>query len=353
MLDPVKLHDIALTLENEREFHDKYKARAPYLCHGGRRDLIQDLGRTLISMGRHHWAAEDREQLRRYFDDIYDMPATVVHKAGGSYSDMSGLPTIEFWRDEVKYPAPKPPSREILKHRTTDLGYVPIPEAVPPKQGSRPKGGSLFDTSFVRESAATPEAWEGAWTRSGIRWTPSEETQLGGLFEIGATLAEMAVKLQRRPAAVVDRLVGLNLLRRTRTDPRTFTFQYYVRMPGEPPEDYLADVPGTVEVPRERLQQEVADHLTQAANHFQNLSNNLKEIIMNKTDIITIETKTYVNGVDISTLDDGTVYNLIAAQESEIEALEKIKTKPKKLIAEIEKRKAGIAALVAYLDSKE
>lgn len=236
MLDPIKLHDIAITLENEREFHDKYRAQAPGLCHGGRRDLILKLGGKLLSRGdpSMRTTAEDREQLRRYFDDVYDMPATVAHKAGGIYSDMSGLPDIQFWRDEVKYPTPK-----------------------------------------------------------------------------------LAV---RAPHEVYD---------------------------------YLADVPGTVEVPRERLQQEVADHLTQAADHFQNLSNKLKKIIMSKTEIITIETKTYINGVDISTLEDSTVYNLIATQESEIESLEKIKTKPKKLIAEIEKRKTGINALVAYLDSKE
>lgn len=40
-------------------------------------------------------------------------------------------------------------------------------------------------------------------------------------------------------------------------------------------------------------------------------------------------------------------------QEAQVEELEKIKTKPKKLVNEIEKRKAGIQALVDYLDSKE
>lgn len=241
MLNPVDLHEIALTLENEREFHDKYKARAPDLCHGGRRDLILSIGGKLLSNGGPslRLTAEDREQLRRYFDDIYDMPATVVHKAGGVYSDMSGLPTIEFWLDSVKYP--------------------PTVKAAPRARPGLP------------------------------------------------TIAD----------------------------------------------DYLADIPGTVEVPLERLQQEVADHLTQAANSFQSLANNLKEIIMSKTEIITIETKTLINGVEISTFKDSEIYSLIAAQESEINSLEQIKAKPKKLIAEIEKRKAGIEALVAYLDSKE
>lgn len=77
-----------------------------------------------------------------------------------------------------------------------------------------------------------------------------------------------------------------------------------------------------------------------------------KEIPMNKT-AIEITTVTLVNGRNVGDLSDGEVYNLIAEQEKEIERLEAIKTKPKKLVAEIAKRQAGIAALVAHLDSKE
>ncbi len=66
---------------------------------------------------------------------------------------------------------------------------------------------------------------------------------------------------------------------------------------------------------------------------------------------ITITTKTFANGTDISTMADAEVFNLIAEQEAEIEALKKIKAQPKKLVDEIAKREAGIAALVAYLDS--
>lgn len=70
------------------------------------------------------------------------------------------------------------------------------------------------------------------------------------------------------------------------------------------------------------------------------------------TAAIEITTKTLVNGLDISNFKDSEIYDLIAAQEAEIDKLDAIKTKPKKLVAEIEKRKAGIQALVDYLDSK-
>lgn len=339
MLNPVDLHEIALTLENEREFHDEYKARAPDLCHGGRRDLILSIGGKLLSNGGPslRLTAEDREQLRRYFDDIYDMPATVVHKAGGVYSDMSGLPTIEFWLDSVKYP--------------------PKVKAKPEPSDLRPVNGTVFDTSYINDSAGKVQ-----WLRAGLRWTDDEERALVRMFLSGSTLKNVAQDLQRAPSALVERLVDLRYLQREAYE--VYKYRYLVRLPPLKhattelgytpiPDDYLADIPGTVEVPRERLQQEVADHLTQAANSFQSLANNLKEIIMSKTEIITIETKTLINGVEISTFKDSEIYSLIAAQESEINSLEQIKAKPKKLIAEIEKRKAGIEALVAYLDSKE
>lgn len=67
---------------------------------------------------------------------------------------------------------------------------------------------------------------------------------------------------------------------------------------------------------------------------------------------ITVTTKTLVNDQDITTLSDAQIYELIAGQELKIKELEKIENKPKKLVNEIEKRKAGIQALVTYLDSK-
>lgn len=67
---------------------------------------------------------------------------------------------------------------------------------------------------------------------------------------------------------------------------------------------------------------------------------------------LTIETKTYVNGVDIATLSDSAIYDRIASEEAKIAELDKIQAKPQRLHKEIEARRAGIQALVAYLDSK-
>ena len=76
-------------------------------------------------------------------------------------------------------------------------------------------------------------------------------------------------------------------------------------------------------------------------------------IMAKTTTPIEVTTKTLVNGTDVSTMTDSEIYALIASEEALIEDLKKIKAQPKRLVAEIEKRQAGINALVAYLDSKE
>lgn len=313
-MTPVELHDAALTLENEVNFYNAYNQHAPNGVARDRRELIN---RHLKDVGIRGHNAEDREHLRRYFDDRYEIPKV-------STTVLAGIPDLEFWLDSVKYPT--------------------TVKAAPDR---RPVNGAVFDTSFINNSAGAGITY----SRAGLHWCDSEEVDLKAEFMKGRTLADLSELHQRAPKAIVDRLVNIGCLQRSQTDPVSYLYEYYVVSPRK----RLPRLPTIAEhlAEHETIQQEVADHLTQAADHFQNLSNNLKEIIMNKTEIITIETKTLVNGVDISTLEDSTIYNLIATQEAEIEQLDKIKTKPKKLVAEIEKRKAGIDALVAYLDSKE
>lgn len=78
-----------------------------------------------------------------------------------------------------------------------------------------------------------------------------------------------------------------------------------------------------------------------------------QEPIMNKTSFpLTVEKKTFLNGTDISTLNDAQIFDLIAAEEERIEQLEKIKTKPKRLVADIERRREGLRSLIEHLDSE-
>lgn len=77
-----------------------------------------------------------------------------------------------------------------------------------------------------------------------------------------------------------------------------------------------------------------------------------KETAMNTKPLtITTKTTTYVNGVDVNNYSANELYDMIAREESKIRALEAIDNKPVMLQQEIARRKDGIAALVAHLDS--
>lgn len=69
--------------------------------------------------------------------------------------------------------------------------------------------------------------------------------------------------------------------------------------------------------------------------------------------MIKVEKQTLLNGTKIETFSDEAIYNMIAAAEKKVEELETIKNKPKRLVKEIESRRADIQTLVDYLDSKE
>jgi hypothetical protein len=67
---------------------------------------------------------------------------------------------------------------------------------------------------------------------------------------------------------------------------------------------------------------------------------------------IKIETITFVNGKPLSDYTDDEVYCVIKKAEDKIAELNKIENKPKKLVADIDKRKSDIQKLVDYLDNK-
>lgn len=68
---------------------------------------------------------------------------------------------------------------------------------------------------------------------------------------------------------------------------------------------------------------------------------------------IKIETKTFFNGADISTMTDDALFDNIQRAENEIQRLENIKTKPKRLTKKIEELQAGLKQLVEVLDSRD
>jgi hypothetical protein len=302
-LTPAQLHDLAVTLENEQAFYNAYRAEDPD-CARARRDCIQYHAKKLVMKpGNGH----DCEHLRRYFDEQYGMPEATVY----TYPK---LPLLEFWLDRVKYP---------------EADGLP----------AHLKEGAQLDVSYAKKPGANDRE---RWARYGRPWEDHEYTMLKQLFWGGKNLEQICITMNRPPNGVLNKLHEAKCVEFDQSG-----YHYIVRK--KTPAN--SAVPFT-SVPDKAPPQEFGEVIIDSAVS-QPTALTFQEILMNKTDIIKIETKTYVNDVDVATLNDSEIYSLIAAQEAQVEELEKIKTKPKKLVAEIEKRKAGIQALVDYLDSKE
>jgi hypothetical protein len=295
-MTPIELWDAALTLENDGEFykqHGAYKTSSPIIA----RDIIaSSMNRLRIAGGRLN---EDLEQLRRYLDDTWEIKRNPGELKDDRYSK---IPTIEFWKDEVRYPtkvaAPKAPA-----------GY----------QG--PTIGSTYTPAQPNPSRT--------YVRHGQLWTIAEHATLDNLWWQGCAFSRICETMERPPAGVLSKLVEHKLLNYDNVNHK-----------------YTVLRPPTL--------------TTNMANaDFASITNSItqlnKETNMNINGPVTLVTKIFIDatGTDVDTLTNPQIYDLIASQEAAIKKLEVIENKPKRLQKEIEARKAGIAALVAHLDKKE
>jgi hypothetical protein len=212
----------------------------------------------------------EREQLRRYFDKLWNMPAPDTDDIS---AEMSALPTLDIHTDNTPEPQPKP----------TDYSALP--------------DGTRF--RLVNGKVVTKGVYDGPLRHVKPR-SPVGEFAVWIISDCGEVAGHLSLRCNG------TNISGLNW--------------------------------GIAEVLPPEIQ---PDHQVTTT----------QEILMDA--IIEITTKTLVNGKDVAEMKDSEVYALIAAQENKVKELEAIGNKPKKLVAEIDKRKAGIQALVDYLDSKE
>lgn len=72
-----------------------------------------------------------------------------------------------------------------------------------------------------------------------------------------------------------------------------------------------------------------------------------------QVDIINVESKVFIDGVEAATFSDDQIFERIATVERQIKRYEGIESKPKKLEKRIADMKKGIADLIKYVDSRK
>lgn len=311
--------EVALVLENEGAFYARYISPS-CSTYGGRRALIGDWIWKIKGFSEHirrNNTVEDRDQLRRYFDAKWNLPQTEINK----YAD---IPSV--WDEPAETPAQlnprhKPLVEKLLREEAL-MKYIRNKHRDDTQQviySARRLGYSIgeIEAQTVLAELLKAPADPHARLRAALREGKTVE------FE---TSLESWGKLQdARPE-------------------RTFTY---------PPERYRIVEPEPQHVVVFAPDCPIPIPSPEYLAVWQGSQPAPKENDMTRSIPIEITTKTFMNGVDLGTRPDAEIYDAIAQQEADIKLLEAIENKPKKLVAEIAKRKAGIAALVAHLDSKE
>lgn len=315
-----QLQEIALVLENESKFYREYGTKRPpgrNDTYGRRRAIIADwlvTARTPWAIPRintwPHWigkhTVEDRDQLRRYFDDRYSIPQTETNK-------YAGIPSLLIEDPPTTKEPPMTWGEELIAARAAGETIQLFLNGEWLDEGTDKVGTLTFNSpegekAYRIKPKAAPLTWQGALKTARERGAIIQFHRDGKWNDEGTNGLRKKLGFSQAPS------------------------QYRVK-PGTDPLEPTSNISTTV-------------------NETASLpSTPVKEDTMSKP--ITITTTTFVNGADISKMADGEVFDLIASEEVVIEGLKKIKAQPKKLVAEIAKREAGIAALVAYLDSKE
>ena len=305
--DAIRLHDAALTLENEALFYRRYNEAAPKYGAAYRRDLI---ARFLASVGINGHDAEDREHLRRYFDHTYGIVDVLTDV-------LPGVPTLEFWRDEVKYPPSLPPGL---------------------------RKGAEFDVSFAKLPGANDRE---RWSRYGRIWGAQEVAQLKGLFWSGRNLEYICRAMERPPNGVLSKLAEHHCLT---FDPTAL--KYLVRKK-TPTNSNTSDAGIAPEPEPTTSPAEIAEHIDKAVSHLTRVSNSLKEILMNKTEIIKIETKTFLNGTDVNTMSPAHLFAHIQNVENEIRRLSTLVNQPKQVRDYVASLEKGLDSLMKAVDGED
>lgn len=299
-MTPHQLWDAALTLENDGEFYKAYVTQRPAEFSKDRRNLINTaLGRLKI----YSCDVKDREALRRYLDEAWNLPPA----RHATDSETNTGPVVEFWKEEVRYPPAKKPEPE-------------------PRNPTGLPAGAVW-WRHTQWQWADP-------VRHGAFYTKEDIAKMVKMFYEGYAAPAIADELGRKHNSIAAKLATMKLL--------SFDSEMNLWHVGDnlPPMQQILSINHNT-VPAEQI----PTPLDQPQP--------TKETIMTTASIIEITTKTLINGIDIATMGDSAIYSTIANQEAEIKKLEAIENKPKRLVAEIEKRKAGIKALVDFLDSKE
>ncbi len=168
----------------------------------------------------------------------------------------------------------------------------------------------------------------------GKKWTTGHLVKLYQMFTEGRDCQHMSTTLGRYPEAVVAKMASCGMLIHDYANVYEVSEGYFKRK-GLVNHYLLQAQPQSQPQPQAQPQSQPQPQP--------------ETITMNAP---TIETRTFIDGVDATTMSDEAIFSKIAKLEEQVDKYEKIITKPKKLQVKIDDIKKGIKELADYVDAR-
>lgn len=192
--------------------------------------------------------------------------------------------------------------------------------------------GDRFDTT-------TPKTL--VYERQGLIWENDELEKLRDLFMRNYDLDLITKILQRPPGGVLPKLEQLKLIRRcVSVNYGAYRYVYNVHIPERP-----VEIARRIPVPSSAMADATLPVEIESTTET-------KETTMSTAEILTLETKTFIAGMNAADLSDASIIKMIADIENKADHLRKIKAESTTIKALIDKHDADVLKLVKYLDER-
>lgn len=221
-------------------------------------------------------------------------------------------------------------------------------DAMPPTEYVRKKGDlfGIYGEVYTYRNHAIE--------KQGHTYSEAEMTFMRKSYENGSNFKSIATSMHRTALGVCEKMRLMGLIDRNSAGDYVCAVDVRKASVTNPCSEISLgeSVPCT-------LPHEIKEHIESAAGHFDRVATALETIVKEKETMtitanptVAIETKTIIFGQDAATMSEQQLIDAIKRVEGDIAKLKEVKTKSKKIAANITELEANLAAIVAVLDAR-
>lgn len=190
--------------------------------------------------------------------------------------------------------------------------------------------------------------------KQGRQYSEAEITFLRKSYENGSNFKSIAISMHRTGLGVCGKLSQMGLIERNYAGDYVCLVDVLKPETTNPCSEIVLGESQPCTLPHE-----IEEHITCAAGHLDRVATALETIVKEKETMtiianqnVAIETKTIIFGMDAANMSEQQLIDAIKRVEGDIAKLKEVKTKSKKIAANIAELENNLAQIVAVLDAR-